>query len=634
MAELIRRFGGEPISAPSMGEAPLDSHDEASVFVDALIDNAFDTVVLLTGVGTRMLVGVADAAGKRDAFVAALGRVTTVARGPKPVAALREVGLKPTHVVPEPNTWQDLLKVVDEHASAADKRVAVQEYGRSNTDLLDALRHRGADVTPVPIYRWVLPDDLSPLRDAIDRIIAGDVGFALVTSATQVDHVFQVAEQDGKADDLRGAFKQVGIGAVGPVAAETVRGHGLTVDYEPDTPHMTPFVRELARRSVDLLAKKRIAHANGVNTNDWRRVDMLWSGAGDAAQSKPTIADSVFMKACRREPVPYTPVWLMRQAGRYQRAYREIRGSVTIKELCYTPDLAAEVTLMAVDRLGVDAAIIFSDILVVVEPMGFNLEYLKGEGPVIDNPVRERGDFDRVREGDARELDYVYEALRKTRRALRPDIALIGFCGAPFTTASYVVEGGKSSNYRHSKTMMFRDPRTWEALMDKLVTLQIDYMNAQVEAGADALQVFDSWAGALGPDDYKRFVMPHTKRLIDGIKAKHPDTPVINFATGNPALLPLVKASGGDVIGLDWRVDLADAWASLGHDTPVMGNLDPIALHASPNVIRERAKEVLDKAEGRPGHIFNLGHGILPTVPPEHAAMLVDAVHEMSARNV
>jgi uroporphyrinogen decarboxylase len=629
MAELIKAAGGKPVIAPSMREIPLEDNSEALTFAKLVLAGWIDLLILMTGVGTRLLIKTARTRHSIQEFIDALKSVNIVALGPKPVTALREMGLGPTILVPKPYTWADLLGILDEEYPVNKKRVAVQEYGQPNPEMIKALEERGAQVLAVPVYQWALPEDLEPLREAMQDIIGGNArraDFALFTSATQVRHLFQVAKMDGIESKLRQAFKQVCIGSVGPVASRAITEHGLTVDYEPDTPKMAHLVREMARRGGDLLYKKRSAFANRVDTNQWRRIDMVWQPAGDG---EPTIEDSVFMQACRRERTPYTPVWIMRQAGRYQREYLRIRKKVTMLELCKTPEMAAEVTLMAVDRLGVDAAIIFADILLVTEPMGMNLEFVKGEGPVIHTPVRRREDVDRLNDPDMNDLSYVFDAIRITRRALRPDIALIGFAGAPFTIASYMIEGGKSSNYAKTKTMMYRDKVGWHALMDRLTKVLREYLNGQIAAGADAVQLFDSWVGALSPDDYRQYVMPHVKRLIEGIDKS---APVINFSTGNPALLPLMKEAGGDVIGLDWRVDLAEAWAMLGGDVAVMGNLDPIVLYTSPEEIRAQAKAILDKAGGRPGHIFNLGHGILPDMPPEHVAELVDAVHELSAR--
>ena len=339
--------------------------------------------------------------------------------------------------------------------------------------------------------------------------------------------------------------------------------------------------------------------------------------------------ESPFMRACRREQAPYTPVWLMRQAGRYMKEYREVRARYSFLEMCKQPEVASEVTVYAAHRLNVDAAIIFADILLIVEPMGLELEFAKGEGPVIHNPVRSAEDVDRVREvEDVSSLDYVYEAVRITRRELRPDLPLIGFCGAPFTLASYICEGGGSKNYVNTKRLMYTDPGAWHALMSKIARALSQYLNAQVEAGAQAVQIFDSWVGALSPDDYREYVLPHTREVIRNVK---PGVPVIHFGTGTAALLELMKEAGGDVIGLDWRVRLDEGWRRLG-DVAVMGNFDSIALFTNPTVVRARAKDILEQAANRPGHIFNLGHGILPETPVENVVALVEAVHELSQR--
>jgi uroporphyrinogen decarboxylase len=320
----------------------------------------------------------------------------------------------------------------------------------------------------------------------------------------------------------------------------------------------------------------------------------------------------------------------MRQAGRYMPEYRDVRARTSFLELCKTPSLATEVTVTAAERLGVDAAIIFADILLILEPMGIELEFAEGEGPVIHNPVRTGLDVDRLREvGDVQSLGFVFEAVRLTRRALKPNIPLIGFSGAPFTLASYIIEGGGSKNYVNTKSLMYDDSGAWHAMMSLIARALIKYLNAQIEAGAQAVQLFDSWVGCLSPDDYRQFVLPHTREVIQGIQS---GVPVIHFGTGTGSLLELMRAAGGNVIGLDWRVQLDHGWNRIGVDMAVMGNLDPVALFASPNMIRSKAKQILDQAAGRPGHIFNLGHGILPETPVENVIALVDMVHEMNAR--
>jgi uroporphyrinogen decarboxylase len=339
----------------------------------------------------------------------------------------------------------------------------------------------------------------------------------------------------------------------------------------------------------------------------------------------PALQNSPFLRACRRQPNEVTPVWLMRQAGRYMPEYRAVRAKVGFLELCKDAGLATEVTVTAAERLGVDAAILFADILLILEPLGFDLEFAKGEGPVIHNPVREASDVDRVRPfDDPSPLDYVFNAVRSIRAALRADLPLIGFAGAPFTLACYAIEGGGSRHYETAKAFMYRDPGAWDALLSRLVDATIVYLNAQVEAGAQALQLFDSWVGTLGPDDYKRFVQPHMRRLFAGLD---PSVPTIHFGTDTGSLLELQRDAGGHVLGLDWRVDLGTTWDRLGSGQAIQGNLDPTVLFAPEPEIRRRVRRILDQAKGRPGHIFNLGHGILPHTPVDSVLALVDEVH-------
>jgi len=337
-----------------------------------------------------------------------------------------------------------------------------------------------------------------------------------------------------------------------------------------------------------------------------------------------------FLAACRREESSYTPVWLMRQAGRYMEEYRKLRAEHDFLALCKNSDLAAEITITPVERLAVDAAILFADILLVLEPMGIGLEYAKNGGPVIHHPVRSGKDVDALKEFNPKEeLVFVYETVKKSSKALKTKVPLVGFAGAPFTLASYLIEGGGSRNYVHTKKLFYSAPEAWKRLMERLAKVVTDYLNCQIAAGADAVQLFDSWAGCLTPMDYENFVLPYSKAVIDGIT---PGTPVIHFSTGTAGLLKQVRAAGGDVIGLDWRVNLDEAWKTVGHDIAVQGNLDPVALFASPKEIKTRAAEILRRAEGRVGHIFNLGHGVLPETPVDHVIALVDAVHELSSR--
>lgn len=318
----------------------------------------------------------------------------------------------------------------------------------------------------------------------------------------------------------------------------------------------------------------------------------------------------------------------MRQAGRYMPEYRSVRSRYSFLDLCKDSDAAAEVTVTAVERLGVDAAIIFADILLIVEPLGVGLEFATGDGPVLHNPLRTPEDIDRMPDVDAAAaVTFVYEAVRKARAELK--VPLIGFSGAPFTLASYVIEGGGSRNYVHTKKLMYGAPEAWHTLMRRLSRAVVGYLNAQIAAGAQAVQLFDSWVGCLSPADYERFVVPHMQELIGSLT---PGVPVIHFGTGTAGLLELMRRGGGDVIGVDWRVDLDVAWKRIGYDAGVQGNLDPIVLFAPLDEIRAQARRIIDAAEGHDGHIFNLGHGILPNTPVDNVIALVDMVHEISAR--
>ncbi|HXG20941.1 MAG TPA: uroporphyrinogen decarboxylase [Methylomirabilota bacterium] len=339
--------------------------------------------------------------------------------------------------------------------------------------------------------------------------------------------------------------------------------------------------------------------------------------------------EPIFLQACRRKPTAYTPVWLMRQAGRYMPEYRAIRERVPFLALCKTPELAAQVTVQAVERLGVDAAILFADILLIVEPMGVGLEFSKGDGPVIHHPVRSGSDVDKLHEVVPLEsLSFVFEAVQLARAGLASHIPLIGFSGAPFTVASYLIEGGSSRNYIKTKRLMYGDPGAWRALMERLVRVITAYVNGQIAAGAQAIQLFDSWVGCLSPADYRTFILPHMRALLQGIT---PGTPVIHFGVETAGLLELLTEAGGDVIGVDWRIDLDTAWRRIGFDRAVQGNLDPVTLFAPLSELRRQIERVLQGAAGRPGHIFNLGHGILPQTPIENVVALVEMVHEISS---
>jgi len=336
-----------------------------------------------------------------------------------------------------------------------------------------------------------------------------------------------------------------------------------------------------------------------------------------------------FLDACWGKPVDRTPVWLMRQAGRYLPEYMAVRSKCTFLELCKTPELAAEVTIQPVDYLGVDAAIMFSDILTPVEPMGMKLDFVPG--PVFENPIRSMADVEKLRIPEMeQDVPYVLETLKILRRELASKVPVIGFGGAPFTLACYMVEGKGSKDFALIKRMMYTAPDVYDALMEKITSMSIEYLNAQIKAGAQCIQIFDTWGGILSPADYERYVLPYTTRLINGLNRM--ETPVIHFVKGAATMLSIVQKAGGDVMGLDWHVNLGSARDVLGTGMAVQGNLDPTVLFASQEIIEREVKRILAENADRPGLIFNLGHGILPTVPPQNAKFMVECVHRLSQK--
>jgi uroporphyrinogen decarboxylase len=335
-----------------------------------------------------------------------------------------------------------------------------------------------------------------------------------------------------------------------------------------------------------------------------------------------------FLRACRRETVDATPVWFMRQAGRYMAEYRALRRRHTLLEICRTPDLATAVTLQPVERFPVDAAILFSDLLLPLEPLGIAFDF-QGDGPRIHRPVRSAPEIDALCRFEPREaLAPVLTAIGQIRRALGSRVPLIGFAGAPFTLASYAIEGGHSSTYGHTKALMYTDPAAWHRFANLLADVVTEYLRAQVEAGVEAVQLFDSWVGALAPGDYREFVLPHVARIFHGLAGC--GVPTIHFGANTATLLPLMREAGGDVIGVDWRIPLDEAWERIGADRAIQGNLDPARLLGPVSPLLAAARDVLRRAGGRPGHIFNLGHGILPSTPVEHIEALTEFVHALS----
>ncbi len=628
-ARLIERFGGIPFVSPSMREVPIDKNKEAVEFAYRVMTGDIGAVIFLTGVGFKQLIAAIEPHVDKQRFLDSLSDIPTVARGPKPVAAMREFGLQPTHRAPEPNTWREVLQTIDIHVPVSNVEVGLQEYGITNHSLVAGLEARGAKVTTVKVYQWDLPEDTAPLIENVQAIVRGDRDCLLFTSAHQAVNLLRIANQLGCEAALRLALRSMVVASIGPTTSEMLQHLEIPIDLEPEHSKMGHLVQASAEKSPRILKAKRFTGITGLPIGNSRSDLSLKDQNMPGALSNP-YHDNPFMKACFRQETDVTPVWLMRQAGRYMAEYRAVREKVSFLELCKNSSLCAEVMVTAVEKLGVDAAIIFSDLLPILEPMGFHLEFTAGDGPVIHNPIRTPKDVDRVKPLESMEaLQFVADTVTATRRSLPEKIPVIGFSGSPFTLASYMIEGGGSRNYIHTKTLMYSDPSAWKVLMSKLVESIALYLNSQIAAGAQCVQLFDSWAGCLSPNEYRTRILPHMHVLLESIV---PGVPVINFATGNPMLTSLLRGDNRTVVGLDWRVPLDVGWDMAGNDRAVQGNLDPIVLFSDLETIRDQVHYVLSQASSRPGHIFNLGHGILPGTPVDNVIALVDMVHELSDR--
>ncbi len=605
MENLILLHGGKPLIAPAMREMHPEENKESYVFFERLREGHFDILILVSGIGTRALFQALETQFPQSHITKTFKRCILVACDSQIPSILSEYGLKAAITLPGQTTWRDIPAAL---VDLTDKRVAVQEFGFTNRELLESLRELGAqEVESVPINLWALPDNTKPLAQLIESILKGKVAIALFTSGYQVHNLVQLAESLGRLEPLMEAFTRLVVGSVGTSVTDILQGHGFTVDFEPEQHNMDFLVREAARKGPELHQFK----------------SSFTLPVSSAPKKAFQLPDNLFLKACRRERTFRTPVWIMRQAGRYLPEYRKIRSKVSFLELCKTPELAAEAAVSAQEALGVDAAILFADILLIAEPLGFQLEFPEKGGPVIRNPFGGAAGLKRLREVDGNgDLGYVMEAVRLIRSRLKPGIPLIGFAGAPFTVASYLLEGGASKDFSRTRAVLGEDISVWDEFMVRIVKATVSYLNAQVEAGAQALQLFDSWVGILTPDEYKRWVLPFLQILTSGLKK---GVPLIYFGVHTEPFFPDILKTGATVIGLDSHVDLGKAWKQLG-DVAIQGNLDPNILLTDPDKVRKETEKILQKAGGRPGHIFNLGHGILPETPLENVRTMIDTV--------
>ncbi|MDZ4820512.1 MAG: uroporphyrinogen decarboxylase [Planctomycetota bacterium] len=626
ITQLIRDAAGDAQNSPA--SCQVNKHAEAVDFANRILTGQIDVVIFITAASVRDLIARVERHIDRQRFLDSLSDVVTICRRPAAAAALAELGIQCTRSTGTPHGWREILSLVDGGMPVANQVVGMQEYGEASTCLIAGLEARGGTVQRLQLQSCELPPDLSDVTKQLQAVIAGQRDVVLFTSAHQAQCVLLAAERMHSKEALTASLARGVVSSLNAETTELLNWRGIPVDVQGVDDQLESLLAEIANQAPALLASKRQSkqppHRKSTQAKAAPAASATHVTLPPENAMTTDLQNSLFMRAARCEPTERTPIWIMRQAGRYLPEYRAIRSKVTFLELCKNPQLCAEVMITTVNRLQVDAAIIFADLLPILEPMGFNLEFAQGEGPVIHNPVRTAADLARVRElEDVSALHFVMETVALTRAGLPPSIPVLGFAGAPFTLASYAIEGGSSRNYAHTKELMYRDQGAWDALMSLLSRAVVRYLNAQIDAGAQCVQIFDSWVGCLGTADYRRYVLPHMHAILAAIQ---PGVPVINFATGNPALLPLLREAGGSVIGIDWRIDLDAAWDIVGHDKAVQGNMDPLVLLADEATVRQRATEVLKQAAGRPGHIFNLGHGVLPQTPVENVLALIDTV--------
>jgi uroporphyrinogen decarboxylase len=618
LVSAMSSVGGQ-LSVFDIGNSKGASRPSIGDFANRILTGDIDTIVFVSGAGTRAIIESALKSAPRDRFLHGITDIKTIAGSSAAAEVLRGFGVEPTVVIAEGDLeiWREILIAIDRQGSIVNQTVAL-ERSSDQSSLISGLESRGArltELTPFDIHR---PSNPSAAIDFFERIDAGEFHSLLFASAATTARFVFLAGKYGRVRLTKHLLDDHLVICLNADGAEILRNQGIAVDYVAigDTPEAA--VAEIGNNLDSIQQQKHIIRIN------------MSGPATSPADTQAPWYNNPFMKACRGEPTDVTPIWMMRQAGRYMSEYREVRNKISFLDLCANPQLCSEVMCTAVSRLGVDAAIIFSDLLPILVPMGCDLEFVKGDGPVIHNPVRTNADIDRIQALESNEpLQFVMDTVSQTRNDLPADMPLIGFSGAPFTLASYMIEGGSSRNYHNTKKIMYGDPAAWQVIMQKLTESISLYVAGQVEAGAQCIQLFDSWAGCLSYEDYKKYVHPYVKSIVASVPSA---VPVINFATGNPALLPLLADTAASVIGIDWRVRLDSAWETVGHDRAVQGNLDPTVLLTDPKEIRRQAQIVLDQAGGRPGHIFNLGHGILPMTPVDNAIALVDAVHELSSR--
>ena len=606
MKKLIEKHQAIPLVASVLKEIPLTENKKAFEVFSQISSDVFDYIILLTGVGTRTFIETLSTHIPKEKIIEILSQQKIIVRGPKPATVCNLNKIPIVLKAPEPNTWKEILSSIQDHFSIHSKKILIIEYGTPNEQLILALTTLGAHIHTLSVYRWSLPDDLKPAREVIEQIIQQKVDFVLFTSAIQVDHMLQIAQQMKKELPLRKGLYHSVIASIGPVTSERLAEKQIFPDIESFPNKMEDLVEIVSQKGPKILDEKQKKKLFNQTSPSFMRLTSLL------------------------KPTPIIPVWFMRQAGRYMTEYQLVRAPQNFLSFCKDADLCIEATLGAVERLGVDAAIIFSDILLVLEPMGFKLHY--PEGPAIDNPIQSPDDLKNLKPVSMdQSLPFLKKAIQGVKKNLPARIPLIGFCGAPFTMASYIIEGGSTKDFKKTKHFMQTYPKAWHELMEQLTNNLASLLLFQIKAGCEIVQVFDSWASQLSPQTYQAFALPYTQKLFSLIPS---NIPAIHFGSFGPNLLSEQIQGGGNIISLHSSIDPRMAVQIIPENKGIQGNLNPDLLFEKPSIFLKETEKILQVFGKRKGYIFNLGHGIKPHTPVNHVMRLVDFIHEWSVKNL
>lgn len=602
-------------SAPLIKEVALELNDKILDFYHQLKNQEFDALILLTGVATRSFIKTLSQKFEREEILQTLAKQQIIVRGPKPEKVCQIFKLPILYKVPKPNTWREIVASLKTRHLISGKKIAILHYGKINEEFTQDLTNEGAKYESLLVYRWELPDDLEPVKSAIKKILAGKTNGLIFTSAQQVVHLFELVKQQNCELEFRRALLSTVVFSIGPICSERLIKYQVDVDCEVFPNTLDHLVEVIKEKAASLWLQKQ---------NKFIEKQAVWLNQ-PLTDPKKIEQNPLNLMLAGKKP-QRIPIWLMRQAGRYMAEYQTIRQNTDFVSLCLNPELVAKATLSAIERLGLDAAIIFSDILIVARPMGFSLHYDEGVGPVIDNPLHGPKEFEKIKkENLIQELEPVAQAIQLTRKNLAPQIPLLGFSAAPFTLASYLIEGGSSKHFLKTKKFIHNQPKLWHDLMQFLTEALFDLLVMQIKKGCQLVQVFDSWCGVLDPQDFEKYCYPYLKNLVQKLSQNNIQT--IVYGSFSQAQLKQIDVDN-ITLSLSWQIDLEWAHQKLNKNLAFQGNLDPALLFCKPESFLPKVKNILTILKKRKNSIFNLGHGILPKTPLANVMELIDFVRK------